>query len=155
MSSAEIAQTDNATYTTATASQLASYLLTGLFFGVLLVKSEAASWFRIQEMFRFQNIHMFGLLGSAIATGMLSTALLRRYGHTRTGEAINITPKAASWPRYIIGGLLFGLGWGMVGACPGPIFVLMGSGEGAIVVVFIFALLGTYLYGALKDRLPH
>ena len=131
------------------------YLLAGLYFGMVLVKSEAASWYRIQEMFRFESFHMFGLIGSAVVTGMLSTALLRRFGHTRSGDRVRVTPKDRGWVRYVVGGLTFGLGWGLAGVCPGPIFVLIGAGVGPMLVTLLFALLGTYLYGALQKRLPH
>lgn len=134
---------------------LVAYLLAGLFFGLLLVKSEAASWYRIQEMFRFQSFHMFGIIGSAVVTGMVTTALLRKFGHTREGEDIHITPKERGMPRYVLGGLCFGLGWGLVGLCPGPIFVQVGAGLWSAAVVLVFALLGTYLYGALREKLPH
>lgn len=131
------------------------YLLAGLYFGMVLVKSEAASWYRIQEMFRFESFHMFGLIGSAVVTGLISTALLRRFGHTRSGEEIRVSPKDRGWARYVLGGLTFGLGWGLAGVCPGPVFVLIGAGVAPMLVTLLFALLGTYLYGALQKRLPH
>lgn len=137
------------------ATGLLAYLLAGTLFGIVLVKSEAASWYRIQEMFRFESFHMFGLMGSAVLTGLVTTALLRRFGQTREGEAVHITPKEKGWRRYVLGGLTFGVGWGLGGVCPGPIFALLGSGVGAMLVVLAFALVGTYLYGLLKDRLPH
>lgn len=138
-----------------TTTGLLAYLLAGLFFGVVLVKSEAASWYRIQEMFRFQSFHMYGLIGSAVLTGLVTTALLRRFGHTRGGERIRVTPKEPGWRRYVLGGLTFGLGWGLAGVCPGPIFVLLGAGIWPMLVVLAFALLGTYLYGVLREKLPH
>lgn len=141
--------------TTGVRTGLLAYLLAGLWFGVLLVKSEAASWYRIQEMFRFQSFHMFGIIGSAILTALVSTALLRRFGRTREGEIVHITPKEKGSVRYVLGGLLFGLGWGLVGLCPGPIFVQVGAGLWTAGVVLVFALLGTYLYGLFRDRLPH
>lgn len=131
------------------------YGLVGLYFGVVLVKSEAASWFRIQEMFKFASFHMYGLLGSAIFTGIVTTALLRRFGQTRTEDQIKIQSKEKAPARYIFGGIFFGLGWGLLGTCPGPIFVLIGAGYFPILIVFISALLGTYLYGLLRDKLPH
>lgn len=131
------------------------YLLVGCYFGILLIKSEAASWYRIQEMFRFQDIHMFGVIGSAILTGIISVALLKKYGKTREGMPIKIPQKEQSTPRYLIGGGLFGIGWGLLGTCPGPIFVLFGAGIWPMLIVFIFAILGTYLYGLFKDSLPH
>ncbi|SEJ65070.1 hypothetical protein SAMN04488058_11312 [Deinococcus reticulitermitis] len=141
---------------TRAATGLFVYLLAGLYFGVVLVKSEAASWYRIQEMFRFESFHMFGLMGSAVLTGMVTTALLRRSGaKSRDGQTISVTPKEKGWRRYVLGGLTFGVGWGLSGLCPGPIFTLLGSGVWPILIVLAFALLGTYLYGAFKDRLPH
>ncbi|MDV6373277.1 YeeE/YedE family protein [Deinococcus arenicola] len=132
------------------------YLLAGVYFGVVLVKSEAASWYRIQEMFRFESFHMYGLIGSAVLTGMLTTVLLRRGNvRSRDGQAITVTPKEQGWQRYVLGGLTFGVGWGLSGLCPGPIYVLLGAGLWPILVVLAFALLGTYLYGVFKDRLPH
>lgn len=144
------------TSSTRTAVGLLAYLLAGLYFGVVLVKSEAASWYRIQEMFRFESFHMFGLMGSAVLTGVVTTALLRWSGlKSRDGQTIRVTPKDQGWRRYVLGGLTFGVGWGLAGVCPGPIFVLLGAGVWPILVVLLFALLGTYLYGVLKDRLPH
>ncbi|WP_414656837.1 DUF6691 family protein [Deinococcus sp. VB343] len=134
---------------------LLAYLVAGLWFGLLLVKSEAVSWYRIQEMFRFQSFHMFGIIGSAVVTAMVSTALLRRFGKTREGESVHITPKEKGNVRYVAGGLLFGLGWGLVGLCPGPIFVQLGAGLWTAAVALVFALLGTYLYGLFRERLPH
>ncbi|GGR69214.1 transporter [Deinococcus seoulensis] len=132
------------------------YLLMGLYFGVVLVKSEAASWYRIQEMFRFEAFHMYGLIGSAILTGMLTTWLLRRSGaRSLDGQTITVAPKERGWVRYVLGGATFGVGWGLAGVCPGPIFTLLGSGAASMLVVLGFALLGTYLYGAVRHRLPH
>ncbi|GHG04613.1 transporter [Deinococcus piscis] len=137
------------------ATGLLTYLLVGLYFGTVLVKSEAASWYRIQEMFRFQDIHMFGLIGSAVLTGLVTTTLLRRFGRTRDGEAVHVTDKEPGWKRYVLGGGTFGVGWGLAGVCPGPVFALLGSGVWGMLVVLAFALLGTYLYGVLRDKLPH
>ncbi len=139
-----------------TVTGLLVYLLAGLYFGVVLVKSEAASWYRIQEMFRFESFHMFGLIGSAVLTGMVATLLLRRSGlNSRDGQIIHITAKEKGWRRYVIGGLTFGVGWGLAGVCPGPVFTLLGAGIWPMLVVLAFALVGTYLYGAFKDHLPH
>jgi len=138
------------------ATGLLVYLLAGLYFGTVLVRSEAASWYRIQEMFRFESFHMFGVIGSAVLTGMVTTALLSRSGlKSRDGQTIQVTPKDKGWRRYVIGGLTFGVGWGLAGVCPGPIFVLLGASVWPTLIVLLFALLGTYLYGSLKDRLPH
>ncbi|UBV44149.1 YeeE/YedE family protein (plasmid) [Deinococcus taeanensis] len=144
------------TSSTQTATGVLVYLLAGLYFGIVLVKSEAASWYRVQEMFRFESFHMFGLIGSAVLTGMITTALLRRSGvNSRDGQIIKITDKDKGWRRYVFGGLTFGVGWGLAGVCPGPVFTLLGAGIWPVMIVLAFALLGTYLYGVIKDRLPH
>ena len=124
----------------------------GVFFGVILVKSQVVSWFRIQEMFRFQSFHMYGVLGSGVVTAALSLGLLRRFGNGELG----IPPKefGKGW-RYILGGTVFGLGWGLTGACPGPIFALLGAGELKVALVLLGALIGTWTYAALRERLPH
>ncbi|OWL95996.1 transporter [Deinococcus indicus] len=128
----------------------------GVYFGVILVKSEAASWYRIQEMFRFEAFHMFGLIGSAVLTGMLTTWLLRRSGaRSLDGQTITVAPKERGWTRYVLGGATFGVGWGLAGVCPGPVFTLLGAGVWPMLVVLGFALLGTWLYGALREHLPH
>nr|WP_244898029.1 DUF6691 family protein [Deinococcus indicus] len=133
-----------------------AYLLMGVYFGVILVKSEAASWYRIQEMFRFEAFHMFGLIGSAVLTGMLTTWLLRRSGaRSLDGQTITVAPKERGWTRYVLGGATFGVGWGLAGVCPGPVFTLLGAGVWPMLVVLGFALLGTWLYGALREHLPH
>ena len=138
------------------ATGLWAYLLVGLFFGLVLVKSEAASWYRIQEMFRFQSFHMYGLMGSAVFTGLLSTLLLKKLRSSALdGEPLEVKPKEKGVQRYIYGGLLFGVGWGLAGVCPGPIFVLIGAGVWPMLFVLVFALLGTWIYGVLKERLPH
>ncbi len=133
------------------------YLVVGILFGLVLVKSEAASWYRIQEMFHFQSFHMYGILFSAIATAAISIQILRRIERKRTldGQAIEIPSKERGRINYIIGGLVFGLGWGVIGLCPGPIFALIGTGSVGAVVVLAGALHGTWLYGAYKTRLPH
>jgi len=133
-----------------------SLLLIGIFFGIVLFKSEAASWFRIYEMFQFKAFHMYGIIGSAVVLGIIAIQIIKKYKlNSFYGAAITISPKEKSYSRYLIGGSLFGLGWALAGACPGPMFVLLGSGYISIVIVIISAMLGTYLYGRLKDRLPH
>lgn len=121
-----------------------------------MTKSEAISWYRIQEMFRFQAFHMYGIIGSALAVGVVMTFLMKRY-HIRSleGEVIQFNSKAVSVPRYLFGGILFGLGWALTGACPGPIFTLIGNGFTVFVVVLAGAILGTLAYGMLRSRLPH
>lgn len=136
---------------------LAVYLILGIYFGILLMKGEVASWFRIQEMFRFQSIHMYGVIGSAVAVGALSIALIRRLRlRDSTGQPIQIAdPEPGANTRYWIGGTLFGVGWGLLGACPAPIFALIGSGISVMLVALLGALLGTWAYGYLRPRLPH
>ena len=132
------------------------YLLLGTLFGFTLMKSEAASWYRIQEMFRFQSFHMFGIIGSAVVVGAITTWLLRRSGlSTQQGEPIRITLKEPGMIRYVYGSILFGIGWGLAGVCPGPIFTLVGAGMPGMLVVLIAALLGTWVYGVVRGRLPH
>jgi len=133
------------------------YLFAGLIFGFVLVKAEAVSWYRIQEMFHFQSVHMYGILFSAIATGWLSIRLLTwlHARHSLDGQTIEIPSKPPGRKSYIFGGLIFGVGWGIIGLCPGPIFALVGMGSLGAVVVLAGALHGTWLYGALKDHFPH
>lgn len=132
------------------------YLLIGTFFGIVLFKSEAASWFRIFEMFRFDSFHMYGIIGSALVLGMVFTKWVKKPGKKSFyGEAISIPKKEMSFARYAIGGTLFGLGWALAGACPGPMYVLAGAGFWPILIVLGSAILGTFIYGILKPRLPH
>lgn len=126
-----------------------------MLFGFILIKAEVISWFRIQEMFRFQSFHMYGIIGSAIFVGMISLLIIKKYKiKTFSGEEIKIAPKEFSKGN-IIGGLFFGLGWAMTGACPGPLYALIGSGLPVIIVTLLSAVLGTYVYGILRDKLPH
>lgn len=132
------------------------YLLIGTFFGIVMYKSEAASWFRIYEMFQFQSLHMYGLMGSALAVGIIIVQYIKRNKvKDVNGNPIVIADKDKSIPRYLIGGILFGLGWALAGACPGPMFVMTGAGYFPILVVILGAVLGTWLYGLIKDKLPH
>lgn len=133
-----------------------SYLLAGTVFGLVLVKAEVVSWYRIQEMFRFQSFHMYGVIGSAVAVGALSLFLLKRFKvRAYSGETITVPAKAPTYARYILGGTIFGLGWALTGACPGPIAALIGSGLTVFVVVWLSAVLGTYCYGLVRHKLPH
>lgn len=139
-------------------ARLLLYAGLGLYLGVLFVLSEVASWYRIQEMFRFDSFHMYGVIGSAVAVAALSRVLIRRLGFTTAdGAAIRTEPKAWTRPgtRYWAGGTLFGLGWGLLGACPGPIFALLGSGLGVMAVALLAAMTGTWAYALVRDRLPH
>lgn len=132
------------------------YIVTGTIFGIVMTKSEAVSWYRIQEMFRFQSFHMYGIIGTAVVLGMLAVYLIKKTGaRDISGDPIVFQDKDRSFPRYIIGGTIFGLGWALTGACPGPMFVNLGGGYPAMAVVILGALLGTYLYGIIKNRLPH
>lgn len=132
------------------------YLLIGTFFGIVMYKSEAASWFRIYEMFRFQSIHMYGLMGTALAVGIIIVQYIKRNKvKDVNGNPIVIADKDKSIPRYLIGGILFGLGWALAGACPGPMFVMTGAGYFPILVVILGAVLGTWFYGLIKNKLPH
>jgi uncharacterized membrane protein YedE/YeeE len=131
------------------------YLLLGIGFGFVLTKSEAISWFRIQEMFRFQSFHMYGIMMSAMLVGIVSIQLIKRLkARTLSGEPITIAPKVFQWGN-VIGGLIFGLGWALVGACPGPLYALVGSGVWVIGVSLAAAVAGTWTYGLLRDKLPH
>jgi uncharacterized protein len=135
---------------------LLKYILVGFFFGVVLTKCEAVSWYRIYEMFQFQSFHMFGIIGVAIATGVVGIQIIKRKSlKDISGLPIEILDKEKGSVRYWIGGLIFGLGWALVGSCPGPIFILIGAGFMSVGIILIGALLGTFLYGALKDKLPH
>jgi len=132
------------------------FMLAGLVFGIVMVKSEAASWYRIQEMFRFQSFHMYGIIGTAVVLGTIFVYLIKKFKIKDVGDRpIIFKDKIGNWRRYIFGGLIFGLGWALTGACPGPMFVNIGYGYWAMIIVVIGALLGTYLYGVIKDKLPH
>ncbi len=136
--------------------KLVRFFLTGIVFGIVLTKAEAVSWYRIYEMFHFQSFHMYGIIGMALFTGVIGLQIIKKYKvKDYNGLPINIIEKEKGFWRYIIGGTLFGLGWALVGCCPGPIFILLGTGTYAIAIVLIGALLGTYIYGLLKDKLPH
>ncbi len=132
------------------------FLLVGIFFGIVLFKAEVISWFRIYEMFKFQSIHMYGVIGSAVMVGIVLMYLFRT-GKLKTidGKAINVEPKKKGFARNMLGGIIFGLGWALGGACPGPMFVLLGKGVVAILVVLLGAILGAFLYHAFKHKLPH
>jgi uncharacterized protein len=131
------------------------YLPAGILFGVILVKSEVVSWFRIQEMFRLQSFHMYGVIGSAIVVGILSIQLIKRFKiKTIHGEPVALHPKQFNKGQ-VYGGLLFGAGWALTGACPGPLFALIGTGATVVLVVLLSAIAGTWLYGLLREKLPH
>lgn len=132
------------------------YILVGFIFGIVLTKSEAVSWYRIYEMFLFQSFHMYGIIMVAIFTGVVGIQIIKRKNiKDFRGLPIEIIPKEPGSTRFWIGGILFGLGWALVGSCPGPIFILLGAGFLPMILVLFGALLGTFLYGLIKDKLPH
>ncbi len=131
------------------------FLIAGMIFGFLLIKGEVVSWFRIQEMFRLQSFHMYGIMGSAVLTGMISILLIKKFRvKTINKEDIVIRPKKFQ-KGYIYGGILFGFGWAITGACPGPLFAQIGSGASVVIVSLLSAIAGTWTYGYFKERLPH
>lgn len=131
------------------------YLLAGLLFGIILIKSEVVSWFRIQEMFHLQSFHMYGIIGSAVIVGMISIQLIKWFKiRTVNNKAIKIIPKTYT-KGFIYGGIIFGVGWAITGACPGPLFAQVGSGATVVVVTLLSAIGGTWVYGYLKPKLPH
>lgn len=132
------------------------YILAGILFGIVMTKSEAISWYRIQEMFRFQSFHMYGIIGTAVIIGIIAHLIIKKTKMKDiAGRPISFKDKAKTWPRYIIGGTIFGMGWALTGACPGPMFVNFGYGYMVFLVVIAAAALGTYTYGAILKRLPH
>lgn len=131
------------------------FLVAGIVFGILLIKGEVISWFRIQEMFRLQSFHMYGVIGSAVATGMISLQLIKRLDiKTINKETVTLKPKRFQ-KGYIYGGLLFGFGWAITGACPGPLFAQIGTGATVVAITLVSAVAGTWIYGYLRERLPH
>lgn len=132
------------------------FLLLGIFFGIVLAKAQVISWFRIYEMFRFESFHMYGIIGSAVILGVLIVQFIKRNQlKSIENNLIKIEPKPTTYKASIFGGILFGLGWALVGACPGPIYILIGGGFMAFAIVLASALLGTFLYGIVKEKLPH
>jgi uncharacterized protein len=131
------------------------YIVVGIAFGIVFVKAEIISWYRIQEMFRLQSFHMYGVIGSAVVVGMISVLLIKKFNiKTIYGEEIKFNNKSFNKGQ-IYGGLLFGLGWAITGACPGPLFAQIGSGASVIVITLLSAIVGTWLYGAVREKLPH
>ena len=132
------------------------FLLVGILFGVVMAKAEIISWYRIYEMFRFESFHMYGVIGTAVVLGVIMVQIIKRIQVKNfKGEPIKFNPKNKSITRYLVGGILFGLGWALVGACPGPMFVLLGYGYFPLLIVVFGALLGTFVYGVIRTRLPH
>ena len=131
------------------------YAFMGILFGIVFVKAEIVSWFRIQEMFRFESFHMYGVIGTAVVVGAISVFIIKKYNlKTIDGEKVVIVPKTFNKGQ-IIGGLIFGLGWAITGACPGPLFAQIGSGFTVISITFLNAVAGTWVYGYFQDKLPH
>ncbi|WP_281867945.1 DUF6691 family protein [Flavobacterium sp. GSB-24] len=131
------------------------YLIVGIFFGIVFVKAEIISWFRIQEMFHLQSFFMYGVIGSAVAVGVVSVFIIKKFNiKTLQGEKIEIQPKTFNKGQ-IYGGLMFGFGWAITGACPGPLFAQIGTGATVIIVTLLSAIAGTWFYGLIKDKLPH
>ena len=137
---------------------LIAYLALGAVFGIMLTQSQVISWFRIQEMFRFQSFHMYGIIGSAVLTAALALRIIKTF-HIRSiyGDQLDVPTKAMGRPepRHLLGGTLFGLGWALVGACPGPIYALIGNGVTVMIIALLGALAGAWTYGLLQPRLPH
>lgn len=132
------------------------FLLVGIFFGIVLVKSEAVSWYRIYEMFKFQSFHMYGIIGSAVLLGVISVAFIKKSKlKSFEGKPIQLVIKEKGLIRYLAGGTIFGLGWALAGACPGPMYILVGSGVFSMFIVIAAAIMGTFIYGVLKNKLPH
>ncbi|MBK8621194.1 MAG: YeeE/YedE family protein [Saprospiraceae bacterium] len=136
--------------------KLVKFLIAGILFGIVMAKSEAISWFRIQEMFRFQAFHMYGIIGVAVVLGVIGVFLIKKFKlRDISGNPIVFYPKDKSITRYLVGGSIFGMGWALSGACPGPMVVNIGYGYLSMVIVFLFAVIGTYLYGVIRNILPH
>ncbi|SMD37144.1 hypothetical protein SAMN04488029_3260 [Reichenbachiella faecimaris] len=134
----------------------AKYLLVGIVFGIVLTKSEVISWYRIYEMFNFQSFHMYGIIGSAVVLGMVITQSIQGFDiKSIKGTSIKFNAKDKVFWRYLLGGTFFGLGWAMTGACPGPMFILLGNGATVFVLIIASAMFGTFLYGVLRKYLPH
>ena len=132
------------------------FLLLGILFGVVMTKAEIISWFRIYEMFKFESFHMYGIIGSAIFLGLLYIQIIKRFNiKSINGLEINFVPKKNGFIRYFLGGTIFGLGWAVTGACPGPMFVLLGNGFLTVFIMILGSVLGTFMYGLLKEKLPH
>jgi hypothetical protein len=131
------------------------HILTGVVFGIIMVKSEAVSWFRIQEMFHFQSFHMYGIIGSAVVTGAITNLLLKKFAlRDMTGNRMSLPEKPKLTISPLIGGTIFGLGWAMTGACPGPLFVNLGAGYSVMAVIIGFAVLGAFVQGLVRKHLP-
>ncbi|MCB0584077.1 MAG: YeeE/YedE family protein [Phaeodactylibacter sp.] len=133
-----------------------SFFTVGIFFGIVMTKSEAISWFRIHEMFRFESFHMYGIIGTAVVLGAAAMWAMKKFGvKTLRGSEVTYNPMKLSIRRHILAGSIFGLGWALVGCCPGPMYILLGNGYFIMILVLLGAILGTYTYGLVMDKLPH
>jgi uncharacterized membrane protein YedE/YeeE len=130
------------------------FLFVGIIFGIVLIKSEAVSWYRIYEMFKFESFHMYGIIGTAVITGIILLLISKNFKNIN-GGLMTVPKKDKGFTRYIVGGTIFGLGWALSGACPGPMYILVGTGAFSVIILILAALLGTYVYGLIKDKLPH
>jgi len=136
--------------------KLLKFLFVGIMLGIILVKSEAVSWYRIYEMFRFESFHMYGIIGSAVVTGVILLLITKKLKFKNIeGGLMGVEDKEKGFTRYILGGTLFGLGWALSGACPGPMYILVGTGVFTMLIVIAAAIFGTYVYGVIRDKLPH
>jgi hypothetical protein len=132
------------------------FIFIGIVFGIIMTKAEVISWYRIQEMFLFENFHMYGVIGTAVVLGLISVQLIKRFkAKDIDGKEIKLLLKVFSIPRYLFGGTIFGLGWAMTGACPGPMYTLVGHGYWSMLIVIGAALVGTLTYGLIRKNLPH
>ena len=133
-----------------------SFFAVGIFFGIVMTKSEAISWFRIHEMFRLESFHMYGIIGTAVIVGAIGIWAMKKWGMTTLRNTkVTYTPMKLSLPRHILAGTLFGLGWALVGCCPGPMYILLGHGYWIFALIILSAVLGTYTYGVIQNKLPH
>ena len=132
------------------------FVIAGIIFGIILIKSEASSWFRIQEMFRFQSFHMYGIIGSAVTVGIISVLILKKFNiKTFSQEEIDLSVGKPKYINTLLGGILFGFGWAIVGGCPGPFYALFGAGNIVYIIPIIGLIIGTIVYGMVKNKLPH
>lgn len=133
-----------------------SFFIVGIFFGIVMTKSEAISWFRIHEMFRFESFHMYGIIGTAVVLGAAAMWAMKKFNmKTLRGTFVTYNPMKLSMKRHLLAGSIFGLGWALVGCCPGPMYVLLGNGYAIMILILLGAILGTYTYGLVMDKLPH
>ncbi len=136
--------------------QFLRYTFLGLLFGIILSKSQVISWYRIQEMFLFDSFHMYGIIGTAVVLGAIGIIVLKKLNiKSIDGKDLALNPKKIEIPRLLIGGIIFGLGWAFTGACPGPLYALVGYGVGVVIVIILSAILGAFVYGVVKSKLPH